>query len=104
MSNQYHLLVEAPDANLSQRMRQLNAYRSGGYLQKQIDDYFRLHYSQISRLVETGAGSSLVFCMSPFLNYGTNHYHLLVETADANLSQWMHQLNGIFTQSMDRNH
>jgi len=82
MSNQYHLLVEsprhchllveAPVANLSQRMRQLNAYRSGGYLQKQIDDYFRLHYSQISRLVETGAGSKqgrgqvLYFACLPF--------------------------------------
>jgi hypothetical protein len=42
--------------------------------------------------------------MSPFLNYGTDHYHLLVETADAILSQGMRQLNGIFTQSMDRNH
>ena len=34
----------------------------------------------------------------------SNHYHLLVETPDANLSQGMHQLNGVFTQSMDRNH
>jgi DNA-binding MarR family transcriptional regulator len=28
-----------------------NAYRSGGYTQKQIGDYFGLHYSQISRIV-----------------------------------------------------
>jgi putative transposase len=28
-----------------------NAFRSGGYTQKQIGDYFGLHYSQISRLV-----------------------------------------------------
>jgi hypothetical protein len=33
-----------------------------------------------------------------------NHYHLLVETEDAILSQGMRQLNGIFTQSIDRNH
>jgi putative transposase len=51
MSNHYHLLVETPDANLSQGMRQLNASRSGGYTQKQIGDYFGLHYSQISRIV-----------------------------------------------------
>jgi putative transposase len=28
-----------------------NAYRSGGYTQKQIGDYFDLHHSQISRIV-----------------------------------------------------
>ena len=28
----------------------------------------------------------------------TNHYHLLIETPDANLSKGMHQLNGVFTQ------
>jgi hypothetical protein len=28
-----------------------NAYRSGGYTQKQIGDYFGLHYSQISRII-----------------------------------------------------
>jgi putative transposase len=34
----------------------------------------------------------------------SNHYHLLVETPDANLSQGMRQLKGVFTQSMDRKH
>ena len=28
-----------------------NAYRSGGYTQKQIGDYFNLHYSQVSRII-----------------------------------------------------
>lgn len=32
----------------------------------------------------------------------TNHYHLLVETADANLSRGMRQLNGVYTQSVNR--
>jgi REP element-mobilizing transposase RayT len=27
-----------------------------------------------------------------------NHYHLVIETPDANLSKGMHQLNGVFTQ------
>jgi putative transposase len=31
-----------------------------------------------------------------------NHYHLLPETPDANLSKGMRQLNGVFTQSMNR--
>lgn len=33
-----------------------------------------------------------------------NHYHLLVETPDGNLSKGMRQLNGVFTQSMNRKH
>jgi putative transposase len=31
-----------------------------------------------------------------------NHYHLLVETTDANLSDGMRQLNGIYTQRVNR--
>ncbi|MBK1629939.1 addiction module toxin RelE [Thiohalocapsa halophila] len=34
----------------------------------------------------------------------TNHYHLLVETPDANLSKGMRQLNGVFTQTVNRTH
>jgi putative transposase len=34
----------------------------------------------------------------------TNHYHLLVETVDGNLSRGMRQLNGIYTQSFNRRH
>ena len=32
----------------------------------------------------------------------SNHYHLLIETPDANLSQGMRQLNGIYTQWINR--
>ncbi|GAB2914920.1 REP-associated tyrosine transposase [Rheinheimera gaetbuli] len=34
----------------------------------------------------------------------SNHYHLLVETPDANLSKGMRQLNGVFTQAINRKH
>ncbi|MBL4608137.1 MAG: transposase [Pseudomonadales bacterium] len=34
----------------------------------------------------------------------TNHYHLLVETVDSNLSRGMRQLNGHYTQSFNRTH
>jgi hypothetical protein len=34
----------------------------------------------------------------------TNHYHLLVETPDANLSRGMRQLNGVYTQHVNRTH
>jgi putative transposase len=33
-----------------------------------------------------------------------NHYHLLLETPDGNLSKGIRQLNGVFTQSMNRKH
>ena len=33
-----------------------------------------------------------------------NHYHLLVETMDANLSRGMRQLNGVYTQWFNRRH
>jgi putative transposase len=34
----------------------------------------------------------------------SNHYHLLIETPDANLSRGMRQLNGIYTQTFNRAH
>jgi len=33
-----------------------------------------------------------------------NHYHLLVETPEANLSRGMRQLNGVYTQAFNRRH
>ncbi len=33
-----------------------------------------------------------------------NHYHLMVETPDANLSKGMRQLNGMYTQAFNRRH
>lgn len=34
----------------------------------------------------------------------SNHYHLLIETPDGNLSAGMRQLNGIYTQAYNRKH
>lgn len=34
----------------------------------------------------------------------SNHYHLLIETPDANLSKGMRQLNGLYTQTYNRTH
>ncbi|BAU48576.1 toxin RelE [Sulfurifustis variabilis] len=34
----------------------------------------------------------------------TNHYHLVVETPDGNLSKGMRQLNGMYTQASNRRH
>ena len=34
----------------------------------------------------------------------SNHYHLIVETAEGNLSGGMRQLNGVYTQNVNRRH
>jgi putative transposase len=34
----------------------------------------------------------------------TNHYHLVIETPDANLARGMRQLNGVYTQCFNRHH
>lgn len=34
----------------------------------------------------------------------SNHYHLVIETAEGNLSRGMRQLNGLYTQSHNRRH
>ncbi|MCJ7600355.1 MAG: transposase [Desulfobulbaceae bacterium] len=34
----------------------------------------------------------------------TNHYHILIETPEANLAQGMRQLNGLYTQRFNRAH
>ena len=34
----------------------------------------------------------------------TNHYHLIIQTPDANLSKGMRQLNGVYTQRFNRRH
>jgi REP element-mobilizing transposase RayT len=34
----------------------------------------------------------------------TNHDHLLLETPDANLSKGMRQLNGVYSQDVNRGH
>jgi putative transposase len=34
----------------------------------------------------------------------TNHYHIVIETPDANLAKGMRQLNGVYTQYINRTH
>jgi REP element-mobilizing transposase RayT len=43
------------------------------------------------------------FVVHAFCQMG-NHYHLLVETVEANLSQGMRQLNGLYAQHFNRRH
>jgi putative transposase len=34
----------------------------------------------------------------------SNHYHLIIETVEGNLSAGMRQLNGVYTQAVNRRH
>jgi putative transposase len=65
------------------------------YLQ---DDDFELFLQILADVCERYNWVVHAYCLM------SNHYHLLVETPDANLSQGMRQLNGVFTQSMNRKH
>jgi putative transposase len=65
------------------------------YLQ---DDDFELFLQILANVCERYNWLVHAYCLM------SNHYHLLVETPDANLSQGMRQLNGVFTQSMNRKH
>jgi putative transposase len=56
-------------------------------------------YKFIDQLAETCIRYNLkihAYCLMP------NHYHLLVETPDGNLSQGMHKLNTCYTQYINR--
>ena len=59
-------------------------------------------YSQFTALLrETSQMWNIriaAYCLMP------NHYHMLVQTPDANLSRSMRHLNGVFTQRYNRRH
>ncbi len=65
------------------------------YLQ---DDDFRLFIQILDDVCEHCNWIVHAYCLM------NNHYHILVETPDANLSKGMRQLNGVFTQSINRKH
>jgi putative transposase len=52
----------------------------------------------LAELVERCNWVCHAFCLM------TNHYHLVVETVEANLSHGMRQLNGVYTQTSNRRH
>ena len=49
-------------------------------------------------VVEESAWICHAYCLMP------NHYHLVIETPEANLSRGMRQLNGVYTQRLNRRH
>lgn len=63
------------------------------------DDEDRLAFLDVfSSVVEQFNWVCYAYCLM------SNHYHLLVQTPDANLSKGMRQLNGVYTQAYNRRH
>jgi REP element-mobilizing transposase RayT/DNA-binding CsgD family transcriptional regulator len=54
--------------------------------------------SVLTKVCETYNWVTHAYCLMD------NHYHLLIETPDANLSKGMRQLNGVYTQKFNRSH
>ncbi len=64
-----------------------------------LDDEDKEDYLEVLRVVcERFNWSIHAYCLM------TNHYHLLVETPDGNLSKGMRHLNGVYTQRFNRKH
>lgn len=62
------------------------------------DEDRRVFLSTLAEVVERFHWICHAYCLM------TNHYHLVVETPDANLSKGMRQLNGVYTQASNRRH
>jgi len=64
-----------------------------------FDDADRVKFLDIlSKTVERFHWMCHAYCLMD------NHYHLLIETPEGNLSAGMRQLNGIYTQAFNRHH
>ncbi len=64
-----------------------------------LDDADRRHFLGIlAEVVDRFGWICHAYCLM------TNHYHLLIETPDANLSRGMHLLNGVYTQWFNHRH
>jgi len=64
-----------------------------------LDDEDRLRFLNVlERVVSRFHLALYAYCLMD------NHYHLLLETREANLSRAMRQLNGVYTQGFNRRH
>lgn len=73
--------------------------RGNGRAKIYLDDADRIEFL---RLMETAVTRYDWYCHTYCLM--DNHYHLLIETGDANLSKGMKYLNGSYTQYFNRRH
>lgn len=62
------------------------------------DKDYRIFLFLLNEIAERYNFLCYAYCLMP------NHYHLLIETLDSNLSLVMRHLNGVFTQKFNRTH
>ena len=87
------LRIEYPDA----WYHVMNRGRRGESVFRKKEDYLAF----IELLKDTVEMWNLrvgAYCLMP------KHYHLLIQTPDANLSRCMRHVNGVYTQRFNRNH
>ena len=87
------LRIQYPDA----WYHVMNRGRRGENIFISKEDYWSF-VDLLKELSEVFNVNIAAYCLMP------NHYHLLVQTPDANLSRSMRQLNGIYTQRYNRRH
>jgi len=75
----------------------MNRGRRGEQVFERKDDY-ELFIEILQEAVQLFALRVSAFCLMP------NHYHLLVQTPDANLSRCMRHINGVYTQRYNSGH
>ncbi|HMW57736.1 MAG TPA: transposase [Burkholderiaceae bacterium] len=62
------------------------------------DEDREAHLAVIARAMERFDAQALAYCLMG------NHYHLVLQTRQANLSRLMRQVNGVYTQAFNRRH
>jgi putative transposase len=62
------------------------------------DDDRQLHLGVIGHALARFAAQAWAYCLMG------NHYHLVVQTSQPNLSRLMRQINGVYTQAFNRRH
>lgn len=73
----------------------MNRSRKGEIIFREKDDYYYF-VDLLKEIGEVWKARTAAYCMM------TNHYHLLVQTPDANLSRCMRHVNGVYTQYYNR--
>ncbi|NVM21721.1 MAG: transposase [Desulfobacterales bacterium] len=87
------LRIEYPDA----WYHVMNRGRRGEKVFSEKEDYDAF-VELIKESVEMWNVRIAAYCLMP------NHYHILIQTPDANLSRCMRHLNGVYTQRFNRSH
>ncbi len=87
------LRIQYPDA----WYHVMNRGRRGEVIFSQRVDYY-LFIDLLKDMVDLYNARIVAYCLMP------NHYHILFQTPDANLSRCMRHLNGIYTQRFNRTH